>query len=214
MIDEVSSKLLSGLNRIGLAMRSAAWGDATEAGLTPTQSQILAFIAARTAQNPRSGDAADALGITPQTASVAIAALVAKGLVSKAQDTSDRRASSLKLTRQGEMAARVAAQWPDFLLGAMEELDEGERRLFLRILIKLIRRLQTDGHIVPQRLCVTCTHFRPNAHVHNPAGAHHCNYVNAPLRETDLRLDCREHSAAAPEAADAAWATYERAARA
>ena len=109
------------------------------------------------------------------------------------------------------MAARVAAQWPDFLLGAMEELDEGERRLFLRILIKLIRRLQTDGHIVPQRLCVTCTHFQPNAHPHNPMGAHHCSYVNAPLRETDLKLDCREHSAAAPETADAAWGTYLRA---
>ncbi|NJM93073.1 MAG: hypothetical protein HC861_11135 [Rhodospirillaceae bacterium] len=54
MADEVSNKLLSGLNRIGLAMRSAAWGDATESGLTPTQSQILAFIAGRSAQNPRS----------------------------------------------------------------------------------------------------------------------------------------------------------------
>ena len=107
MADEVSNKLLSGLNRIGLAMRSAAWGDATESGLTPTQSQILAFIAGRSAQNPRSGDAADALGITPQTASVAITALVAKGLVQKVPDASDRRASSLKLTRQGEVAARV-----------------------------------------------------------------------------------------------------------
>jgi len=37
MADEVSNKLLSGLNRISLAMRSAAWGDATESGLTPTQ---------------------------------------------------------------------------------------------------------------------------------------------------------------------------------
>ena len=145
MADEVSNKLLSGLNRMGLAMRSAAWGDATESGLTPTQSQILAFIAARSAQNPRSGDAADALGITPQTASVAIAALIAKGLVQKIPDASDRRASSLKLTRQGEVAARVAAQWPDFLLNAVQELESTERKLFLRILIKMIRRLQIDG---------------------------------------------------------------------
>jgi DNA-binding MarR family transcriptional regulator len=210
MVDEVSNKLLSGLNRIGLAMRSAAWGDATESGLTPTQSQILAFIAARAAQNPRSGDAADALGITPQTASVAIAALIAKGLVSKVPDANDRRASALKLTRQGEVAARVAAQWPDFLLGAMEELDRDERALFLRILIKLIRRLQVDGRIVPQRLCVTCAHFQPNAHSHNPAGPHHCAYVDAPLAETDLRVDCGEHSPARPEAANAAWAGYLR----
>ena len=93
MADDVSNKLLGGLNRIGLAMRSAAWDDAVESGLTPTQSQILAFISGRAGQNPRSGDAADALGITPQTASVAIAALVNKGLVAKVPDSSDRRAS-------------------------------------------------------------------------------------------------------------------------
>ncbi|MEZ5832494.1 MAG: MarR family winged helix-turn-helix transcriptional regulator [Dongiaceae bacterium] len=211
MADEVSNKLLSGLNRIGLAMRSAAWGDATESGLTPTQSQILAFIAARSAQNPRSGDAADALGITPQTASVAIAALVAKGLVNKVPDASDRRASALKLTRQGEVAARVAAQWPDFLTSAMQDLDQAERKLFLRILIKLIRRLQADGQIMPQRLCVTCAHFHPNAHPHDPAGAHHCNFIDAPLSDFDLRLDCSDHRAASAEVANSNWTAFLRA---
>jgi DNA-binding MarR family transcriptional regulator len=210
MADEVSNKLLSGLNRIGLAMRSAAWGDATESGLTPTQSQILAFIAARSSQNPRSGDAADALGITPQTASVAIAALVAKGLVQKVPDASDRRASSLKLTRQGEVAARVAAQWPDFLLSAVQDLEPTERQLFLRILIKMIRRLQNDGQIVPQRLCVTCVHFQPNAHPNNPAGPHHCAYVDAALAETDLRIDCPDHRGATPEVANANWSIFMR----
>ena len=212
MADEVSNKLLSGLNRMGLAMRSAAWGDATESGLTPTQSQILAFIAARSAQNPRSGDAADALGITPQTASVAIAALVAKGLVQKVPDASDRRASSLKLTRQGEVAARVAAQWPDFLLNAVQELEPTERKLFLRILIKMIRRLQIDGQIVPQRLCVTCAHFQPNAHPNNPAGPHHCAYMDVPLAEFDLRIDCPDHRGASAEVANANWSIFLRAA--
>jgi DNA-binding MarR family transcriptional regulator len=210
MGDDVSNKLLSGLNRIGLAMRSAAWGDATESGLTPTQSQILAFIAARSSQNPRSGDAADALGITPQTASVAIAALVAKGLVQKVPDANDRRASSLKLTRQGEVAARVAAQWPDFLLNAVQDLEPAERKVFLRVLIKMIRRLQTDGQIVPQRLCVTCVHFQPNAHPANPAGPHHCAYVDAPLAETDLRNDCGDHRGATPEVANANWSIFTR----
>ena len=213
MGNEVPNKLMSGLNRIGLAMRSAAWEDATESGLTPTQSQILAFIQAHAAENPRSGDAADALGITPQTASVAIAALVAKGLVSKVPDAKDRRASSLKLTRQGEVAARVAAQWPDFLLKAVQELDPVEQGVFLRILIKVIRRLQIDGQIVPQRLCVTCVHFRPNAHANDPAGPHHCAFVDAPLAETDLRLDCGDHRAASQDVANAAWQTLTRAAQ-
>lgn len=210
MANELSNKLLSGLNRIGLAMRSAAWGDAAESGLTPTQSQILAFVAARSAQNPRSGDAADALGITPQTASVAIAALVAKGLVSKVPDAKDRRASALRLTRQGEVAARVAGQWPGFLLNAMQELDPAEQEMFLRILIKLIRRLHNDGTIAPQRLCVTCVHFQPNAHPGKPASPHHCAFVNAPLADIDLRLDCGDHRPATPEVATAAWSALTR----
>lgn len=208
MADEVSNKLLGGLNRIGLAMRSAAWGEATESGLTPTQSQILAFIAARGAQSPRSGDAADALGITPQTASVAIAALVAKGLVIKAPDANDRRASALRLTRQGEVAARVATQWPQFLTNAVQDLDPLERQAFLRILIKLIHRLQSDGEIVPQRLCVTCAHFQSNAHSGRNGGPHHCGFFNTPLSEIELRLDCPEHRAAASDSADAAWRDY------
>lgn len=210
MADEVSNKLLGGLNRIGLAMRSAAWGEATESGLTPTQSQILAFIAARGAQSPRSGDAADALGITPQTASVAISALVQKGLVIKAPDLNDRRAATLRLTRQGEVAARVATQWPDFLTNALQELDGGERQAFLRILVKLIRRLQVDGEIVPQRLCVTCAHFQPNPQPARNGTAYYCALLNLAMSDIDLRLDCGEHRPAGSEAATAAWQTYTR----
>ena len=210
MADEVSNKLLGGLNRIGLAMRSAAWGEATESGLTPTQSQILAFIAARGAQAPRSGDAADALGITPQTASVAIAALVQKGLVFKAPDMNDRRAASLRLTRQGEVAARVATQWPDFLTNAVQELDSGERQAFLRILVKLIRRLQMDGEIVPQRLCVTCTHFQPAPQPGRSGTLYHCAFFDMAMSDIDLRLDCAEHRPAGTEAATAAWQSYTR----
>ena len=205
MADEVSNKLLGGLNRISLAMRSAAWGEATESGLTPTQSQILAIIAARGAQSPRSGDAADALGITPQTASVAIAALVQKGLVVKAPDMNDRRAASLRLTRQGEVAARVATQWPDFLTSAVQELDGAERQTFVRILTKLIRRLQVDGEIVPQRLCVTCAHFQSAR-----GTPYHCAFFNQDMSEVELRLDCTEHRAAGTEAATAAWQSYTR----
>lgn len=179
-----------------------------ESGLTPTQNQILAFIAARGPQHPRSGDAADSLGITPQTASVAISALVSKGLVIKLPDAGDRRASVLRLTRQGEAAARLATQWPAFLTAAMQDLDPAERQAFLRILIKLIRRLQADGEIVPQRLCITCAHFRPNAHSGRGGAPHHCALMDLALAEVDLRIDCPEHLPAAAESAEAAWNSY------
>jgi DNA-binding MarR family transcriptional regulator len=118
MADEVSNKLLSGLNRIGLAMRSAAWGDATESGLTPTQSQILGFIAARFGAEPPIGRCGRRAGHHSADGERSNRRPGRQGLVQKVPDASDRRASSLKLTRQGEVAARVAAQWPDFLLSA------------------------------------------------------------------------------------------------
>lgn len=210
MADELANKLLAGLNRIGLVMRSAAWDDATESGLTPTQNQILAFIAGQGPNSPRSGDAADALGITPQTASVAISALVAKGLLTKAPDMRDRRAAVLRLTRQGEVAARSALQWPPFLIAAMQGLDATDRQAFLHILIKLIHRLQADGEIVPQRLCVTCSHFRPHAHSGGHEGPHRCALLDQALSELDLRLDCPEHHPAAADLAETAWQRFSK----
>ena len=73
--------------------------------------------------------------------------------------------------------------------------------------------IKVDGRIVPQRLCVTCLHFRPNAHPGDPAGPHHCAYVDAALSETDLRIDCPEHSEASPEATSAAWTSFLRVAQ-
>jgi len=133
MADEVSNKLLSGLNCIRLATRSAAWGGCHRVRPHSDAKPDPGFHRGALGAEPPIGDAADALGITPQTASVAIAALVAKSLVTKVPDADDRRASSLKLTRQGEVAARVVAHWPDFLPAAAQELDEAERTLFLHI---------------------------------------------------------------------------------
>jgi len=58
---------------------------------------------------------------------------------------------------------------------------------------------------------VTCVHFHPNAHPQNPAGSHHSNFGDAPLGDRDLRLDCGDHRAASPEAANAAWSIFPRA---
>ncbi|MDJ0704511.1 MAG: MarR family transcriptional regulator [Leptolyngbyaceae cyanobacterium MO_188.B28] len=140
----------------------------------------------------RLSEVAKGLASSSATASDAVSALVKKGLVSREQAADDRRAIAIRLTSQGQKQAEQAASWPDFLLSAVEELSQEEQTVFFRALTKMIRKLQEQGKISPSRMCVTCQYFR--AHVYDdPDRPHHCDLVNAPFGDRDLRLDCLEH---------------------
>ena len=73
--------------------------------------------------------------------------------------------------------------------------------------ITLIRQLQRAGAIPLQRMCVSCRYFRPRTY---PASAklHHCAFIDAPIGDGDLRLDCMEHETADSDLQDANWETF------
>lgn len=194
--------VLTGLAKLGLALRHEAWAAAGPRGLSPTQSQVLAVLAR--GHGPRLGALAEELGVTDATASDSVAALVAKGLVRKTRSAADGRALRLELTAAGRREAQRASQWPDALLAAAAELDPDEQGLFLRLVTKLIRRLQLEGRIPPARMCASCRFFRPHAYP-GSAQPHHCAFVDAPFGERELRLECAEHERAAPDDEQAAW---------
>ncbi len=100
-------------------------------------------------------------------------------------------------------AADGVADWPDFLVRALDQLDDGEQTAFLRSLTKLIRGLQEAGDIPVQRMCAGCAFFRPN--VHDGARPHHCAFVDAAFGDRHLRFECADHQPAAPRDATAAW---------
>jgi DNA-binding MarR family transcriptional regulator len=185
--------LAAGLAKIGLVLRHHAWESGGGAGLSPTQSQILAILAAREARGLSVSALAAELAVTQATASDAVSTLLRKKLIAKGKCTEDARVVLVRLTGAGKRAASTASQWPDFLLRALGALDPVERDVFLRGLIKMIHALQEDGRIPVARMCTSCTYFRPHAHPGEPR-QHHCAYVNAPLGAGDLRLDCREHA--------------------
>lgn len=199
-------KVVAGLVKLGLALKSQAWQEAGAQGLTPTQGQILTLLAGREAL--RLSAVAEALGVKAATASEAVGALVEKGLVLKAPDASDRRALALTLSPKGRREALRAADWPDFLLSCVGTLSAEELGVFLRGVLKMIRELQIQGLISPSRLCLTCVHFRPYTHP-NPRAAHHCALVDAPFGDGELRLDCPDHLPAEAEAQRAAWARFQ-----
>ena len=113
--------IITGLAKVGTFLRSAQWQQADSASLTPTQAQIVVYVARRGAA--RIAALAEELGVTQPTASDAAAALVRKGHIERRPDPSDGRASLLYPTAQGRRAADALAVWPDALLSAVDALD-------------------------------------------------------------------------------------------
>jgi DNA-binding MarR family transcriptional regulator len=195
-------RIVHGLTKISLALKAGGFSAASQAGLSPTQAQILVLLA--TSPPARLSELAGRLAITPATASDAVRALAAKGLLRRDADPSDGRALALAPTARGRRLAGQLAHWPDFLAGAVEALASAEQVVFHRALIKMIRALQENGRIPAARMCVNCVYFRPNVHS-NAAAPHHCDYVDAPFGDGDLRIDCPDFS---PAAGDSAWRTW------
>lgn len=197
--------IMAGLSRIGMLLRSEGWRRGEATGLTPTQAQILVHLVAR--GPARIGAIASEMAVTQPTASDAAAALVRKGHVEKRADPADARAVRLHATDSGTRIAGAMAVWPDALLAAVDVLDDGERAAFLKGLTKMIGTLQARGAIPIQRMCASCTHFRPNVHS-DAARPHHCAFVDAAFGDASLRLDCGDHVEADASARLESWTRF------
>lgn len=181
-----------GLAKLGLALRHHAWEERGRTGLTPTQAQILALLAAQGPMNV--GGLARALAVSQPTVSDAVSALAAKGLVRR-EPAARGRSQRVVPTPEGRRAASAVTLWPDALLEAVDALGEEEQAALLRGLSRMILELQRRGRIPVQRMCASCRFFRPHVH-DDPARPHHCAFVDAPFGDRELRLDCADHEPA------------------
>lgn len=201
--EPIVARLRDGFDRIAFVLRADMWAAAGEAGLNPTQAQVLGLLARRPA-GLRPKDVAAHLSISAPSIADTLAALVRKGLVRRNADPNDARSAIVRATpegaRLGARLDRAASQVSD----ALAALPPKAQQDLLTAQIALIRELQAAGAIPLQRMCVTCRHFRPHAHPH-AARPHHCAFVDAAIGEPDLRLDCGEHEAADPVARIANW---------
>jgi DNA-binding MarR family transcriptional regulator len=204
--EPLAQRVTTGLAKVGIALKQQAWAEAGGRGLTPTQGQVLALLRA-TPGGLRLGALAAQLGVTAPTASDSVAALHRKGLVAKEPVAADGRAVVVRLTPTGTREAAAAADWPDFLLEAVDELSAAEQAAFLRALVTMIRTLQDKGRIPVARMFVSCRFFQPYRH-DDPARPHHCAFVDAPFGDGQLRLDCPDHAAAPPEQAARTWHSF------
>jgi DNA-binding MarR family transcriptional regulator len=186
--------ILIGLSKVSLALKSQSWQDAGEYGISPTQAQILALLQAKGSEGMRLSEVAAGLAVTPATASDAVRVLDLKGLVLKMRSTQDARAISIVLTPAGQQLAAQTSCWSDLLLGAVDELSEPEQTVFLGGLTKMIRKLQESGQIPISKMCVTCRFFQQNIYSDGDK-PHHCDFVDAPFGDRDLRIECQDQVA-------------------
>lgn len=187
-----------------MAIRHAQWAASGRRGLTPTQSQILGIVAGSRAPLGVKAVAAH-LAVTMGTASEAVATLVNKGLLRKGADKADGRAVALRLTPRGRRKA--ASQWPEAVMGAADAMPEPERAMLLRGLVGMVRSMQARGMVPTSRMCVECRYFRPNEYPGKPR-LHHCLYIDGPIGDADLRIDCAEMEPAAAPGRDRLWEVF------
>lgn len=180
-----------GLGKIATALRNQAWEGGTARKLTPTQGQILALLADRATNAVRLNDVAGELCLTAATVSDAVATLVEKKLVKKERSAEDRRALVLTLTGAGLLGAKQTSGWTEVVQAGVKSLTPDEQAVFLRGLTKVMHSLQEQGVISVTRMCAGCTYFQPYVHA-DAVRPHHCGFVNKPLGEGQLRLDCPE----------------------
>lgn len=207
--DTLARRIASGLGRLALAIKAKAWRGASDEGITPTQGELLARLLDQP-EGLRLGDLAVALGISAPTASDAVTTLVAKDLVERRAGT-DKRSVTLRLTRSGRKMALKANDWTAFLAGSIESLPELEQAAFITSLIKIIRTMQDAGDISPQRMCVTCAHFRPFMH-RGTDKPHHCAFVDAAFGPPDLQLNCPDHDMISRDRGAIIWRQFSSAA--
>ena len=190
--EPLDRRLADGLARLAAVARQLDWQAAERAGLSPTQADILRFVANRP-KGARLTAAAAHASVRKATASDAVAALERKSLVTKYADVSDARAVALKATARGN---RVAQEWPSSFAPVVAGLSVTEQESLLGLVVKMIRQLQQRKLIAPQRTCVTCRHFRENV-APGTNTPHFCAFVGAAMAERHLRVDCAEHESAA-----------------
>jgi len=181
-------QLSHGLARLAALARQDDWRAGEVEGLTPTQGDILRTLFQRP-EGLRVSALAAHLNVSQPTASDAAAALERKGFVEKHADPEDGRALVLRMTRSGRALAR---RWPLSFGAVVEALSDDDQAHLLAIVTRAIYDLQRSGAISPQRMCLSCRYFAADQH-RNRAQPHHCRFIDAPLGEGDLRVDCPEH---------------------
>jgi len=187
---ELDQRFIAAVERLGRALRVARQQIATAQKISLLQLQLVESLAGLGSR--RVGELAGELDVTQPTVSDALAVLEEKGIVRRERDSTDGRATVVVLTSSGLTLAGEIAKALGPLVDAKRASNDDDQAVALKALLEEIHRLQRNGVITVNRSCLSCRHFQP------PAGSKtgHCLFLDEPLSNRDLRVDCSDHLAA------------------
>ena len=143
---DLASELFDVIGRFRRQLRRSAGRGFDANGLTQSQAELLRLVGRRPAISVR--EAAQELGLVPNTASTLVSKLSADGLLIRDADADDRRIGRLRLTEPAQrIANQTRAARRATLAGVLGDLDaEQIKRLEsgLGVLSEMTRMLQKD----------------------------------------------------------------------
>ncbi len=183
------SKIVASLERISQAFRVLLWQESKEYALSPIQVQVLIFLLNHSDEKRKISYLADEFNMTKATISETVKSLEQKCLVIKDYEPHDTRSYIIHLSEKGKEIADKTSYFTRQISAPIQNMDQGTKEKFLNSLFDVIHYLNRTGIITLQRMCTTCTHFRPSAEGKEPV----CSLLEKVLYSEDLRIDCPEH---------------------
>lgn len=183
------SKIVASLERIAQAFRVLLWQESKEFSLSPIQVQVLIFLLYHSNEKRKVSYLADEFNMTKATISDTIKTLEQKKLITKEYEPHDTRSYIIHLTKKGEEIAGKTSLFTKEIRTPVDHLHPDDKENLLLSLLNIIRHLNRSGIITIQRMCMTCSYYRPS----DGGQKHFCTLLNQNLHVTDLRIDCPEH---------------------
>nr|MBS0036665.1 winged helix-turn-helix transcriptional regulator [Saprospiraceae bacterium] len=186
----IESKIIASLERVSQAFRVLLWNESKEFSLSPIQVQVLVFLLHHSAEKRKVSYLAGEFNVTKATVSDTVKTLDQKSLIKKEYEPHDTRSYIIHLTQKGREIAEQTSLFSKQIQVPIDQLDSEDKENLLLSLLSIIHHLNKAGVITIQRMCFTCRFYKPN---HN-GQRHFCGLLNTKLADTELRLDCPEHS--------------------
>lgn len=185
--NNISSKIVAGLERVSEVFKILLWEKAKLVGLSPIQIQILIFITFHKQSLCNVSHLAKEFNVTKPTVSDAIRVLDKKGMIVKDFSSADSRSYYINLSEKGK---EIVSQVYDFSNPLKQQIDgfnQAELESLFGTLSTLIYKLNKSGILSVQRTCYGCKFYQKNK------DSHYCNLLNKELLNSEIRLDCPEY---------------------
>jgi DNA-binding MarR family transcriptional regulator len=182
-------KIIVAMERLSEAFRVLLWEHAKSLGISPIQIQILIFLRYQAKEKCKVGFLAHEFNMTKATVSEAVKTLEQKALLHRQPDPADTRSHSLHLTPAGFDVAAQASLFANPMLQPLSHLSALDQSALLENLLGIIAQLQRAGIISLQRMCFSCRFYQQKDK------GHFCQFLDKPLKNGELRVDCTEFEA-------------------